>query len=418
MNNKIVIVDDEVHILKSLKRLFIDDNYEIFTFNDPKNALKKIAEIDPALIISDQRMPEMEGTDFLKETIKYLPDTVRIILTGYSDYDAAVSAINDADVYRFISKPWNEKELTHTVKKALQHFNIFKENIRLQKLVEKQNMELVEHNKNLEKKVKLRTEKISSLLTRIEKSMFQLVDVFSNFSEIFNPEIGSHSKRVAKYSKLIGEKLKIEGRDLENVIISALLHDIGLIGIPSEILKKEESKLKKQELALIKQHPSFGYTLFSSIESFDEIISIIYLHHENYNGTGYPENIKGKDIPIGAAILRIADSYDNMVIKKKLQPEKALELLIKGRGVEFDPEVVDAAIDVFQTMPLLFERETAIQFDQLRVGMVLSRNLKTNSDRLLIPENIKINEIVLEKLKNFHRIEPITSHVYIRTGSK
>jgi PAS domain S-box-containing protein len=153
MSHKLLFVDDEEKVQLALKRMFFSDNYEIYTASSGQEALKIIKEVPVDLIISDQRMPEMTGVDLLTESMKIVPDAIRIILTGYADMDAAIGAINKGNVYKFIMKPWENDDLKLSVEKALEHYDLIKENKRL-------NEELKIWNKTLEQKVIERTEEL------------------------------------------------------------------------------------------------------------------------------------------------------------------------------------------------------------------------------------------------------------------
>ena len=153
MSHKLLFVDDEEKVQLALKRLFFSDKYEIYTASSGQEALKIIKDTSIDLIISDQRMPGMTGVDFFIESINIIPDAIRIILTGYADMDAAIGAINKGNVYKFIMKPWENDDLKLSVEKALEHYELIKENKRL-------NEELKVWNRTLEQKVKERTEEL------------------------------------------------------------------------------------------------------------------------------------------------------------------------------------------------------------------------------------------------------------------
>ncbi|GBD95316.1 MAG TPA: response regulator [Nitrospirae bacterium] len=155
---KILCVDDEKSVLKSLERLFLDSDYEIITAISGDEGLETLKNTEPIqLVVSDYRMPGMNGVDFLKEVCKLRPGTVRIVLSGYADTAAIVEAINEGQIYKFIPKPWNDDELKVTISKALEHYFTNQKNIQLTKELEAKNMELQEINNNLEKLVEERT---------------------------------------------------------------------------------------------------------------------------------------------------------------------------------------------------------------------------------------------------------------------
>ena len=158
--HKILFVDDESNVLKSLKRLFIDADYKILTAPSGDEGLKILEENSVSLVISDYRMPEMNGVQFLSKVKELYPNTIRIILSGYADVMAIVEAINDGEVYKFLAKPWNDQELLTTVDRAIEHFELEREHHRILDELKNTNNELRSLTKNLEEKVQERTQSL------------------------------------------------------------------------------------------------------------------------------------------------------------------------------------------------------------------------------------------------------------------
>jgi len=411
--DRILFVDDEQSILKSLKRVFINEPYEVFTSNSPSEALKKMEDTRFAVVVSDERMPEMEGTAFLKKVKERWPDVVRMILTGYADLGTAISAINQGNVYRFINKPWDDTELKLTVKNALAHYELVSENKRLFELTRKQNEELLDLNLNLAKKVEQRTEEIKKLLQRLKKSFVDVIRVFTELMELFNPWLGGHAKRVAALVKEVAKRFDLGDKDIELMEMAALLHDIGLIGLPRSLLEKAEDKLRKSERALLTQHPMLGYETLNKIEDLRQVSVIVKWHHENFDGTGYPDGLSKEEIPLAARVIRVASDYDNLVNKKKMLRRDALSYLNSGSGKAYDPDVIFEFQHALEHFKLAAEKEVSLPLPDLRPGMILSREIRTSSGRLLIGRNGKIEKAHLEKLLNFHKLDPIVGRIYV-----
>ncbi|CAN2041706.1 hypothetical protein GMMP15_560109 [Candidatus Magnetomoraceae bacterium gMMP-15] len=413
MSDKVVFVDDESRILKVLKRLFMDEPYEIFTFESPINALEQMKKNEIAVVVSDQRMPDMKGTEFLEKVRENWPDTVRIILTGYADLEAAIDSINKGYVYRFINKPWDDTQFKMEVEQAVDHYKLVVENKMLLELTRKQNEELTDLNKNLENKVEQRTKKIRQLLNTLKKSFYQLMMVFIEIMEQYEPALGSHSKRVAGLAKKIAKQYDMNAKNIELIEISALLHDIGMICLPKGLLEKDEQDMSKSDIALIQQHPILGHSILSTIERFKDVSELVYCHHENFDGSGYPNGIKKDMIHIGARIIRVANDYDNLIKRNKMSSSNALEHIKERSGYEYDPKIVAKLLAIFGRFKVSDEKELAFKLDDLKPGMVLSRNLKTHSGRLLLPINTLIQAMHLERLKRFNTLEPIVDRIYV-----
>ena len=416
----ILFVDDEKNVLRSLERLFRKEGYDILTANSGEEGLRKLDGRQISVIVSDQRMPKMTGSEFLRRSKKLSPDTIRIMLTGYSDIDATMDAINKGEVYRFIIKPWDDEEIKLIIRDALRYYELIDENKRLFKLTQEQNAELRDLNQNLEKKVEERTQeihlknkKLEELYKVVKSNLFDSIRVFGQLMEMYDPDLGGHCKRVAALSKTIAQHQGLDKKDCELIEIAAILHDIGLIGIPREILRKKEEELTPYQASIYRQHPVLGYLAFNSIKNLQQASILIRSHHENFNGSGYPDGLKNEGIHVGARIIHVASAYDEMIRKLGLSREVALSTLKKKSGYEFDPEIVFHFMDVLHNFNPVMGTEIVIPVSKLEPGMVLSRNLRTISDRLLMVANTVIHQAHIEKIYNFNRIDPIDGGVYV-----
>ena len=422
----LLFVDDEENIQRSLQRVFHREGYNILTASSGKEGLEKIAQNKVDLILSDHKMPQMTGVEFLKEAKKVSPDTVRIILTGYADVQAAMDAINQGEVYRFITKPWDDQDLKLTVKRALQQRDLVLENRRLNELTRKQNEELKELNRDLEKRVQERTKEIrrknkelSKLYTDLEKNFLDSIRVFASLVELRDSYIGSHSKRVAAFSRSIAEKWGLDEKEVLDVEIAAILHDIGKIGIPDKVLAKSYEEMGQEERRVYEQHPIIGQASIQIIDNLQEVGVLIRHHHESWDGTGYPDGLKEDGIPLGSRIISAVDAYDTMLNRRRYTQRvtrfQVIERLKKGRGVKFDPEVVNIFLELLEVKEVKAKKrvELRIALDQLEEGMVLARDLYTSKGILLIPKDEVIREAHIDKIRNYHHIDPIIGGVWV-----
>jgi polar amino acid transport system substrate-binding protein len=190
---------------------------------------------------------------------------------------------------------------------------------------------------------KLYQERQTRLYQDIVTSLVSAIEVMDRYTE-------GHAKRVAEYSRAIGARLGLTEAELSDIGTAALLHDIGKIGIPTEILRKPD-KLDSAEYEIVKRHPAHAAKILSVIGGFERIVELAYRHHERYDGKGYPEGIVGDDIPFGALIIGLADAVDAMTSARSYRPamslEQAIEIVRAGSGSQFHPAVVRAALDVF-----------------------------------------------------------------------
>ncbi|MDR2701357.1 MAG: HD-GYP domain-containing protein [Spirochaetaceae bacterium] len=193
----------------------------------------------------------------------------------------------------------------------------------------------------------------------LEKTHFETIMAFSEALEARDQYTAGHSRRVMEYSKSIGQRMKLDKQEIEDLRRSALLHDIGKIGIPDIILKKQ-TKLTGEEYAIIKSHPETGAAILKYIKSFKDLVPAVYHHHERFDGEGYPEGVKGTAIPLHARIIAIADTFDAMTssrsYRKALSFRTALSELERNKGIQFDPDIAEIFIEILQESPYYFTR--------------------------------------------------------------
>ncbi len=220
-SHKILFVDDEENILRTLRRVFRKDDYEILTATSGMEGLEILREHnDVAVVVSDQRMPHMNGAEFLKQVKQMLPDAIRMILTGYADIKATMAAINDGEVYRYITKPWKEDEFRQIIHDAVQKYDLQQENKRLRSLIVKQNKMLKKLTDDLEEEVLCKSKELidknkslEKLNRELEDSIFETIEAFSSLLERRDFYVGSHSKRVATASRFIAQQMGLSDKE-------------------------------------------------------------------------------------------------------------------------------------------------------------------------------------------------------------
>jgi putative nucleotidyltransferase with HDIG domain len=319
MTYKILIVDDEPANLRLLERLFRRE-YEVISATSGAEAFALLQQHDVALIITDQRMPGMTGIELLKQTAPLRPHTVRILLTGYTDINALVEAINCGQVYKYMTKPWSNEDLRLTVSRALEHYE-----------ASKSRHELTLTNQRL--------------VSRMKEMTHEFVRAVADALEAKDEYIHGHARRVSGYAAAIGRRLGLEAATLEQLSIGAFLHDIGKIGTPDSILLKP-GPLTSVEQSIMRLHAKRGARMLTGIVAMEEAAQAVLHHHEHYDGTGYPDGLSGEQIPLLSRIIHVADAYDAMTnprpFREACDHDAAHAQLQIGCGTQFDPEVVRA----------------------------------------------------------------------------
>lgn len=426
----ILFVDDEKNVLQSLRRLCMDDNYSVILANSGEEALEIIKNNSGVgLIVSDQRMPGMKGSEFLEKAKELLPDAVRILLTGYADLNAVADAINKGGAYRYITKPWNDEELLQIIRDAVRRYALIKENKRLQEIIKKQNEELKNWNSQLEFFVQEQTIEIQNKNKELEKLNEDLKQnfknslfAFSNLIELRDKKTANHSRNVAELSVRIGRAMTLSDREIETITAAALLHDIGKIGIPDAILAREFDDMDKEAKQEYIQHPVRGQAAIDSIENLRPAGLLIRHHHEGFNGSGFPDKLSGEKIPLGSRIISVADFIDNTF--RSLNAENAVETtVIKLKnllGTRFDPKIYPVIEEQAKTV---YEKlipaskvhmvEFELNVNDVKEGMILSRDVKSGTGLILLSKGTVLNWRNIQAIRRYYQLDPSKTGIFV-----
>lgn len=419
VETNILFVDDEKNILNSLQRVFRKEGYGILVADSGEGGLDLLRQKSVAVVVSDQRMPGMGGVEFLTKVREAAPDTVRMMLTGQADMAEIAGAINQGQIYRYITKPWDDDEIRLIVKAAVERYGLVAENRRLQAETMRQNEKLYELNQTLEKRVEDRTAKL-------RESFFAFAGLCADMIELHDRASGGHCKRVAAMAKGLAQRLGITGSELEIVWAAALLHQIGLVGVPRHVLEKPEIELEEDEWALLRNNPVLSQELLSGIDILRQVGLVVRSQKECFDGTGYPDGLKGEEINYCSRILAVCAEYDRLRhLATPFSKVEALAVVERGRGKKFDPAIVEAFLKYATEDRSTRAKEAgrhgleddpsvvSIGVYDIAPGMVLARHLVTGHDRLLVAKGTTLTEALIEKVLNFHRIDPIKDTVKI-----
>lgn len=427
----LLLVDDEPNILSALRRLFRPHGYQILTAESGAEGLEILAQHTINLVISDMRMPEMDGVAFLKAVKERSPGTIRILLTGYADFNSTVDAINQGEIYRYISKPWVDTEITGLVHDALEHQRLAQENERLNQLIQEQNEQLKTLNTSLEQKVSERTAQLRKALTDVEhthgelkKAFLMTVQVFSSLIELrsgpSHTGLAGHGRRVAELAKQLARKLNLNDAECHTIMLAALLHDIGKLGLPDDLFNKPFNSLTGEHRALVMKHPVIGQSILMGIERLKDAAKLVRHHHESYDGSGFPDHLAGIAIPQGSRILCVANDYDALqigtLVQRPLKPAEAIDFLIENRGKRYDPAAVDAFVTLLADTQSNVVKEVPLRTMHLKPGMVLTRDLMHRDGYLLLTHGSVLSPEIISQLIKLEETESVHITAFIRTG--
>lgn len=420
----LLFVDDEPAILSALKRLFRPHGYQIFTAEGGEAGLAILEQESIDLIISDMRMPVMDGARFLELARERWPKVLRILLTGYADMESTIAAINRGQIYRYVNKPWDDNEIVLLVRDALERRRLEAENGRLGAELEARNSELRALNADLEKKVLERTAELDKALkyvksahARLKTGFINTVQAFSGLTEMRGKNLAGHARRVADHARSLARMLELSDTEQQNVLFAALLHDIGKIGLPDTLLERPFNVLEGEERAELMRHPERGQQALMQIEQLKDAALLIRHHHELYDGSGYPDRLAGLAIPLGARILCAVNDFDNLVTgtltREPMKPKDAFSYLIEQRGRRYDPQVIDKYVLILAEQLKNVIDEIPLRPTALSPGMVLSRDLMHREGYLLLAKGYVVDPAVIAQLAKIEATDHYHIMVYI-----
>ncbi len=333
---KIMIVDDEEPIRRLLRSMLKMNGDACTLAADAKEARAFMKDQKFDLILCDVNIPGESGIDFIRYVLSEYPETAAIMVTAVDDPEVAESAL-EVGAYGYIIKPFEPNEVMNNVSNALCRRKLEIENRR--------------HRRNLEKLVLERTDKLKKTMNDLRKAIDGFVEAMGLTVEIRDPYTAGHQKRVAEIAHAIAIEMGISKQQIEGIRVAGVIHDIGKMAVPAEILSKP-GKITEHEFGIIKSHPEVGYEILRKVDFPWPIAQIVYQHHERMDGSGYPQGLSGKGILLEANIMAVADVAEAMASHRPYRPalgiDIALEEISKNRGIFYDPEVVDACLRIFK----------------------------------------------------------------------
>ena len=427
MNEKvnILFVDDEENVLRSLRRLFIDEEYDIHTASSGEKGLEILQDREIAVIVSDQRMPGMSGAEFLERSRLVSSDSVRIVLTGHADIEDAIAAINKGGTYQYITKPWDNEEIRSTIFRAVEIYRLGRENKRLAGIVQEQNEELKKWTSELELYVQEQTIDLTYKNTALRDLNEQLETGFKNFTitisnliELRDKSVGNHSGNVAVLSRKMAARMDLSDTEIQTIAIAAQLHDIGKIGVSDAVLLKDVESLVPFELREYQTHSIRGQTAMDSNAYLREAGTLVRHHHEAFDGGGFPDGLKEDLIPLGSRIIAISDRYHRLLVTHSVKD--TLERVMNLAGRQFDPHLCRLLVEIVKENVSSERRpddtvESELHPDQLMSGMVLSREVRSGTGILLLPQGSRLNPQKIESIRRYCTLDPPRAGVYVWT---
>ncbi len=311
----------------------------------------KVSNFD--IVMLRYGMPDIDSVEFIKSVKKIDQDCVIIVFVEESDAEIPDETYQ-LSVYGFIGKPVNLEKLFFLVRKGIELRLLLVANHRLTRSLQEQNISLQRQNALLARRMEESTKSLARLYEDLRNTYMRTIKVLAQAIDARDHYTHSHSENVAKYAVVIAEEMGLSVKDTELLRDACELHDLGKIGVEDRILSKPSS-LTPEEFEEIKRHPTTGAQILEPLAFLGGVVDLVRQHHEHFNGTGYPQGLKGDDILLGARIIHVADAYEAMTSARSyrkipLSREAAVAEIKKNNGTQFDPEVVEAFLKIVNTL--------------------------------------------------------------------
>lgn len=426
---KVLLVDDEESILNSLRRLLRSQPYDVLLANSGAQALEIMAQQAIDLVMTDARMPGMDGATLLAEIHRRHSSTMRILLTGYADLAMIIKAINEGQIHRYISKPWNDEEMLLTLRQSLAHQHSERERQRLEQLTRQQNEQLKSLNATLEKHVVARTAELQQTADMLDLAYEELkhsyvtgTEVFSLLANLRLPKAKQTNRQIIELVRAYCKTHGLDEASSRDLAMAAALYNIGKLSWSDSMMTAPSDLLYHTDRERYRDYPKQSESLLMTLEPMKDAARLILHHQERWDGSGFPAHLKGEAIPLGSRLLKLAVDFielqRGLILERQMNSDEALVFIRKYAGKLYDPEMVEDFVqvcaaylsDVTVGDPLVKVLGTR----DLAPGMVLARNLNADNGMLLLNAGKTLNGPLVDKLIAFEGMEGAKYSVFVK----
>lgn len=425
----VLLVDDDSAILSALQRVLKRTGYRMYVAQSPTDALEILTREDIDAVLSDMRMPVMDGAELLQRVRRNWPNISRVLMTGQSDLEQTIRAINEGGVHHYVSKPWQDDELRTVVEQALERALLYRENERLMTITQSQNARLTELTEKLDARVKDRTHELRETNARLERTNASLKKAYRSTIKVLSSVIQMQpgiakgvSQQVAEVAYAIAKAGELPKRDRVYIYFAAQLYELGKLALEKELNVADLETLSADQYKAYQQYPLLGELALEGVDYLEDVGRYIATHRENWDGHGYPAGLSGYKIPVGGRILRVACDYVEHVrtlgnLTPKSRPRHAMVHLRTGDGTAYDSEVLNWLERYLERMKRndALEDEVAIMVRQLMPGMILSRDFYTSHGVLMLAKEHMLSEKNIDHLVDLQRMERADISVWVYT---
>ncbi|CAI8909815.1 MULTISPECIES: response regulator c-di-GMP phosphodiesterase, NosR family [Pseudomonas] len=426
---KVLLVDDEEPILNSLRRLLRGQPYEVLLATSGAQALEIMALQPVDLVMSDARMPNMDGATLLAHVRQRYPATMRIMLTGYADPSAIIKAINEGQIHHYISKPWNDDEMLLTLRQALDHQHSERERQRLEQLTRVQNDQLKLLNSTLEKHVAARTAELQQTADMLDLAYEELkhsyvtgTEVFSLLANLRLPSAKQTNRQIIELVRGYCTEHGLDEAASRDLAMAAALYNIGKLSWSDSMMVTPSDLLRHTDRDRYRGYPKQSESLLMTLDPMKDAARLILHHQERWDGSGFPDRLKGKAIPFGSRLLKLAVDFvelqRGLILERQMNSDEALLYLRQYAGRLYDPDLLEDFIKVCTTflsdITLADPQVKVLTTRELTAGMMLARNLNADNGMLLLNAGKVLNGPLVEKLIAFEAMEGGKYRIFVK----
>lgn len=425
---KLLFVDDEKNILVSLRRLFRKEGYELFLAESGAEGLEIIKKEAIDLIVSDMRMPNMDGAEFLSQAKEIRRNIPSILLTGFSDQESTIRAINEGKISAYVSKPWEDNDIKLKVSSLLKISHLEKEKERLLLLTHKQNKQLRDWNKNLAEKVDARVRELKQAECMLDKAYEELSGSYDAVVKLLAHAISARENMLSRdYPDLpmlaegLAKRAELSDYMVKQIYYSSLLFELGKLALPEKLLETPLELLEVEEFEQLMSYPEIGASVLNDISNFRDTARIIEHHYEYLDGSGAPDALESEEIPIGCKVLSIVKDYFLLQSGRldgiKYTAKDARNYLLGHKGKLYDRILVELFVELSKRREDDNEitEEHMVSGKQLQKGMVLSRDCTNEKGLLLLNRGIKLTEEMIARLIAFEKVYDFPLRIYVNS---
>ncbi|WP_433785295.1 HD domain-containing phosphohydrolase [Pseudomonas frederiksbergensis] len=425
----LLLVDDEESILNSLRRLLRSQPYEVLLATSGAQALEIMEQRSVDLVMSDARMPNMDGATLLAHVHQRYPDTTRIMLTGYADPSAIIKAINEGQIHRYISKPWHDEEMLLTLRQSLAYQYSERERVRLVQETWDQNEKLKLLNTTLEKHVAARTSELQQTADMLDLAYEELkrsyvtgTEVFSLLANLRLPPAKQTNRQIIELVRVYCKLHYLDEATSRDLTMAAALYNIGKLSWTDSMMSTPSDLLHHNDRERYRGYPKQSESLLMTLDPMKDAARLILHHQERWDGSGFPDRLKGEAIPLGSRLLKLAVDFielqRGLILERQMNSDEALVYIRQYAGRLYDPELVEDFIKVcaayLSDVTLADPTVKVLTTRDLAAGMILARNLNADNGMLLLNAGKVLNGPLVEKLIAFEAMEGAKYSVFVK----